>query len=129
MQAALESFEFYTESFWIWIGIAFLLGTIALLIAGSVLGLTYITPGHARPSVSAVNNTIAAKRASRDHDKMRVKLERREPTSAHAVEKKCCLKHPAEACFHHLQACREWHPFKRAACRPALLYSVAAAQM
>ena len=82
LQAALESFDFYTERFWIWIGIAFLLGTIALLIGGSVLGLTWITPGHARPSITAVNNTIAAKRASRDHDKMRVKLERRAFTAS-----------------------------------------------
>ena len=89
LQAALESFDFYTERFWIWIGIAFLLGTIALLIAGSVLGLTWTTPGHARPSIAAVNNTIAAKRASRDHEKMRIKLER----SAFACFCLCVLPH------------------------------------
>ncbi len=77
-QAALESFQFQTAKYWIWIGIAFLLGTIALLITGATLGLTWISPAHARPSVAVVNNTIAAKRATRDHDKMRVQMEKRE---------------------------------------------------
>lgn len=78
MQAALRSFEFQTEMVWIWYGIAFLLGCIALLMGVSVLGLTWISPAHARPSVAVVNQTIAAKRASRDHDKMRQNVERRE---------------------------------------------------
>ncbi|KAK9826588.1 hypothetical protein WJX74_004476 [Apatococcus lobatus] len=76
-EAALQSFEFQTETVWIWYGIAFLLGCIALLMAVSVLGLTWISPAHARPSVAVVNQSIAAKRASRDHDKMRQKIERR----------------------------------------------------
>lgn len=83
VQAALQSFEFQTETVWIWYGIAFLLGCIALLMGISILGLTWISPSHARPSAAAVNQTIAAKQASRDHDKMRHKIERRKFHDVH----------------------------------------------
>ena len=97
MQAALESFEFQTETVWIWYGIAFLLGCIALIMGVSVLGLTWISPAHARPSVAVVNQTIAAKRASRDHDKMRQKVERRELRYALHINSSCFLGQQPES--------------------------------
>ncbi|KAK9829450.1 hypothetical protein WJX72_005937 [[Myrmecia] bisecta] len=50
--ASLESFGFYTDRKWIWVGIGYNIGLSLLLTVFSTLALTYLHPPKARPSVA-----------------------------------------------------------------------------
>ena len=53
LQAALRTFDFQTQKYWIWVGVAYCLFLFVLLTLAGAVGLRYTDPPHDQPTVPA----------------------------------------------------------------------------
>ena len=50
-QSSLESFDFFTQKYWIWAGVGFMLGFAMLMTWLCIIFLTFLNPERSKPSI------------------------------------------------------------------------------